>query len=56
MDSEIYEVLFELAEEENDDLRQTIIMLKSHIEFLEAMNGQLVKEYDNLINPNKRLN
>lgn len=56
MDSKIYEVLFELAEEENDDLREQIKVLNEYIKLLEADNKSLSTTFINLIRLDKRLN
>jgi hypothetical protein len=56
MDSQIYEVLYELAEDENDELRQKIKVLQSYIKELEADNKLLSHTFINLIRLDKRLN
>jgi len=63
MDKEILEIMLELAEdenkelkEENDRLRILINAFKGYNSFLEKKNKDLVKEYDNLTDINRRLN
>jgi hypothetical protein len=56
MDNEIYEVLYELAEDENDELRQKIKILQAYIRELEADNKSLSTTFINLIRLDKRLN
>ena len=62
-DLEIYKVMLELLEDENNDLKNEIQHLKVLIgalrgynSFLMDKNKELVSEYDNLTDINKRLN
>lgn len=62
-DLEIYKVMLELVEDENNDLKNEIQHLKVLIgalrgynSFLMDKNKELVSEYDNLTDINKRLN
>lgn len=55
-DVAIYEVMLELCEEENGDLRYENDSLYAYIEYLHHKNRELVKEYDNLTAIDKRLN
>lgn len=56
MDNQILEIMLELAEDENDDLKAEIDTLHSYIEYLERKNRNLVKEYNDLVDINKRYN
>jgi len=55
-DLAIYEVMLELAEEENEDLKYENDSLYGYIEYLHNKNRELYKEYNNLLNPDNRLN
>ena len=62
-DIEIYKVMLELCEDENKDLnfeistlRTVITALKGYNTLLERKNRELVKEYDNLTQIERRLN
>jgi hypothetical protein len=55
-DIAIYEVMLELAEEENEDLNAEIDSLYGYIQYLHDKNKELYKEYHNLLDTNKRLN
>ena len=62
-DLEIYKVMLEIVEDENNDLKNEIQHLKVLIgalrgynSFLMDKNKELVSEYDNLTDINKRLN
>jgi hypothetical protein len=55
-DIAIYEVMLELAEEENEDLNAEIDSLYGYIQYLHNKNRELYKEYNNLLNPDNRLN
>jgi hypothetical protein len=55
-DLAIYEVMLELAEEENQDLKAEIDSLYGYVQYLQDKNRELYKEYHNLLDPNKRLN
>jgi hypothetical protein len=59
----ILEVMLELAEDENTELKSEVEYLQAVIKFLEYQNKELklrnndfAEEYDNLTNINKRLN
>ena len=62
-DTAILEVMLELCEEENTELKSEIEYLQAVIKFLEYQNKELkdrnnefAEEYNNLTNINKRLN
>ena len=55
-DIAIYEVMLELAEEENTDLKVENDILVGYIRYLEHKNKELYEEYYNLLDVNKRLN
>ena len=55
-DIAIYEVMLELAEEENEDLNAEIDSLYGYIQYLHDKNRELYEEYNNLLQINKRLN
>ena len=55
-DVAIYEVMLELCEEENEDLRYENDSLYGYIEYLHNKNRELYTEYNNLLNPDNRLN
>jgi hypothetical protein len=52
----IYEIMLELAEDENDLLKIEISSLKGYIQFLQAQLRETVTKYNELIDINKRLN
>lgn len=56
MDNQIYEVLYELAEDENDELRVKIKVLQAYIRELEADNKALTETFINTIRIDKRYN
>ena len=55
-DLAIYEVMLELAEEENRDLKYELDSLYGYIEYLHHKNKDLVEEYNNLLLIQRRLN
>ena len=55
-DNILYEVMLELAEEENEDLKAEIDSLYGYIEYLHHKNKDLVEEYNNLLLIERRLN
>ena len=55
-DIAVYEVMLELCEEENGDLKAEIDSLYGYIEYLQHKNKDLVKEYNNLLQIERRLN
>ena len=55
-DIAIYEVMLELAEEENEDLKYEMEYLYGYIQYLHDKNKELYEEYYNLLDTNKRLN
>jgi hypothetical protein len=55
-DIALYEVMLELCEEENEDLKNEISMQYAYINYLEHKNKELYKEYNNLLNPDNRTN
>jgi|TARA_R110000868_G_scaffold370862_1_gene634366 hypothetical protein len=55
-DIAIYEVMLELCEDENEDLKNEISMQYAYINYLEHKNKELYKEYNNLLNPDNRTN
>jgi predicted RNase H-like nuclease (RuvC/YqgF family) len=52
----ILEVMLELAEEENSELKAENDNLWDYIMYLQKKNKQLMEEYDNLTSIDKRLN
>ena len=55
-DTILYEVMLELAEEENEDLKAEMDSLYGYIQYLHDKNKDLVKEYNNLLQIERRLN
>ena len=55
-DTILYEVMLELAEEENEDLKYEMESLYGYIQYLHNKNRELYTEYNNLLNPDNRLN
>jgi len=55
-DIAIYEVMLELAEEENEDLKYEMESLYGYIQYLHDKNKELYREYHNLLDTNNRLN
>ena len=55
-DTILYEVMLELAEEENEDLKHEMESLYGYIQYLHDKNKELYEEYNNLLDTNKRLN
>jgi hypothetical protein len=55
-DTILYEVMLELAEEENEDLKYELDSLYGYIEYLHHKNKDLVEEYNNLLLIQRRLN
>jgi hypothetical protein len=55
-DTAILEVMLELCEEENNDLRSENEYLLALTRYLEYKNRELYEEYNNLLDPTKRLN
>jgi hypothetical protein len=55
-DIALLEVMLELCEEENEDLKYENDSLYGYIEYLHNKNRELYKEYNNLLDTNKRLN
>jgi len=55
-DLAIYEVMLELAEEENEDLKYEMESLYGYIQYLHDKNKELYREYHNLLDTNNRLN
>jgi len=55
-DNILLEVMLELAEEENEDLNAEIDSLYGYIQYLQDKNKDLVKEYNNLLQIERRLN
>jgi hypothetical protein len=52
----ILEVMLELCEEENTELKTENDVLIGYIRYLEHKNKELYEEYNNLLDVNKRLN
>lgn len=52
----IYEIMLELAEEENSDLKEENEAMWNYINHLQKKNEELIKEYNNLLNPDNRKN
>ena len=55
-DTAILEIMLELCEEENEDLKNEISMQYEYINYLQDKNKELYKEYNNLLNPDNRTN
>jgi hypothetical protein len=55
-DLAIYEVMLELAEEENRDLKAEIDSLYGYIQYLHDLNKDLVDDYNQFIKLENRLN
>jgi hypothetical protein len=55
-DTILLEVMLELCEEENEDLKHENAYLLALTRYLEYKNKELYKEYNNLLNPDNRLN
>jgi hypothetical protein len=55
-DTIILEVMLELAEDENKDLRLENEALWKYVSYLEHKNRELLKEYNFLLNPDNRKN
>jgi len=55
-DTILYEVMLELAEEENEDLKYEMESLYGYIQYLHDKNKELYREYHNLLDTNNRLN
>lgn len=55
-DTILLEVMLELCEEENQDLKHENAYLIALTKYLEYKNKELYKEYNNLLNPDNRLN
>lgn len=55
-DLNIYEIMFELAEEENSELKAENEHLWEYIIYLQNKKKELLLEYDNLTSIQKRLN
>ena len=55
-DNQILEILLELAEDENKDLRNENDILFSYVHYLEQKNRDLIRQYNNLVDIRKRLN
>lgn len=52
----ILEVMLELVEDENSELKAENDALWNYIQYLQRKNKELLLEYDNLTSLNKRLN
>ncbi len=52
----ILEVMLELAEDENSELKAENDALWNYVQYLQRKNKELLLEYDNLTSLNKRLN
>ena len=55
-DIALYEVMLELCEEENQDLRYEMNSLYGYIQYLHDINKDLVDEYNAFIKLKNRLN
>ena len=55
-DTAILEIMLELAEDENEDLKHENEYLLALTRYLEYKNKELYNEYNNLLDTNKRLN
>ena len=56
MEEQIYKIMLELAEEENQDLKAENDVLYKFIEYLEDKNRDLITEYNNLVDLKNRRN
>lgn len=56
MDTQILEIMLELCEDENKDLKAENDTLYDYIAYLQHKNKDLVKEYNDLVDINKRYN
>lgn len=56
MDIQILEIMLELCEDENKDLKDEIDTLYNYIHYLERKNRNLVNEYNDLVDIKKRYN
>jgi hypothetical protein len=55
-DNILLEVMLELAEEENKDLRDENELLYGYIQYLRNKNNDLVKQYNDLVRLENRFN
>jgi Asp-tRNA(Asn)/Glu-tRNA(Gln) amidotransferase C subunit len=55
-DTILYEVMLELAEEENEDLKAEIDSLYGYIQYLHNINKDLVDDYNQFVKLENRLN
>jgi hypothetical protein len=55
-DTILYQVMLELCEEENTELKTENDILVGYVRYLEHKNKELYDEYNNLLEINKRLN
>lgn len=55
-DTAILEVMLELTEEENSELKLENDILIGYIRYLEYKNKELYEQYNHLLDINKRLN
>ena len=55
-DTILYEVMLELAEEENEDLKAEMDSLYGYIQYLHDINKDLVDNYNQFIKLDNRLN
>lgn len=56
MDKDIIEIMLELAEDENDELKKENHYLEALVTVLKKENRDLIMQYNALIDINKRLN
>jgi len=52
----ILEVMLELAEDENSELKAENDALWNYVQYLQKKNNELLKEYNYLLNPDNRKN
>lgn len=55
-DTAILEVMLELAEDENSELKAENDALWNYVQYLQRKNNELLKEYNYLLNPDNRKN
>ena len=55
-DTAILEIMLELAEDENEDLKLENDALWNYVQYLQKKNNELLKEYNYLLNPDNRKN
>ena len=56
MEEKLYQIMLELCEEENEDLKHENEVLYKFITYLEEKNRDLIEEYNNLVDIKRRRN